>query len=412
MMTVLADIEFDEVDGPAASQEPQGGEWRQAGGLAVLLTFDDALAHKVASALSQTGLGLRTVHSNVSGFESAAAYPVAAPSLLIADLDSAAPADMEALERIKASRFASTPLIVISRSLDQDTVRKLVQIRVDDWLPRDCPELDITKSCVRLRQGAQAPEPEHDAACYSFLPVSGGVGNTTLAIQTAFILARKATQPAPVCIVDLNFQDGSVADYLDLTPAFKIEELSADPGRLDRQLLDVMLSRHSSGISVLAAPRLPGRHLEVSGVLVGSVLGLLSKCFGYLVVDLPKSWQAWTGNVLWGSNKIFIVAPFTVPGLHQARDAAGTIIAKASATTDVSVIINRFHEPIFGGGLLRKDAERVLGPRLGGFIPEARAAVTEAINRGLPVSEAGSGKKLEKRLAEILGYAGAAAKNR
>ncbi len=29
-----------------------------------------------------------------------------------------------------------------------------------------------------------------------------------------------------VCLVDLNFQDGAVAEYLDLTPAFQLSELS------------------------------------------------------------------------------------------------------------------------------------------------------------------------------------------
>jgi len=411
-MTVLARIYADEVEGPAPGSDSLGGHGTLPSGLAVLLTSNKAIKQKVAGALEQTGLHLRTIDSKVSEFERAAAYPIAMPSLLIADLETAGTADTEALARLKASRFAGIPVIVISSSLDQDTVRKLVQIKVDDWLPRNCSPLDISNSCTRLIQAAKAPQADQDAACYSFLPVSGGVGNTTLAIQTAFILARKSKHLASVCIADLNFQDGSVADYLDLTPALKMAELAEDPSRLDRQLLEVMLSRHRSGIAVLAAPHLPGQHLEVNGVLVGSILGLLSKCFSYLVVDLPKSWQAWTGNVLLGSNKIFVVAPFTVPGLHQARATAETLISKAPTSTEVSIIVNRFRKPIFGTGLLRKDAESLLGPRLGGFIPEARAAATDAINRGLPVSEAGSGGKLEKRLAEILDGNGMPAKAR
>ena len=202
--------------------------------------------------------------------------------------------------------------------------------------------------------------------------------------------------------MDLNFQDGAVADYLDLTPAFKIQDLSSAPGRLDRQLLEVMIARHSSGLAVLAAPRFPARHFEVSEGIVASVLGLLSTSFDYVVIDLPRTWQPWTDNVIWGSDRVFIVTPFMVPSLRQTRFLADAIIAKAPTTTRVSVIVNKYREAIFSSGLQRKDAEQLLGPRLGGFIPDAGGIVTEAINRGLPVSEVSSGRKFEKRLAEIV----------
>ncbi len=159
-----------------------------------------------------------------------------------------------------------------------------------------------------------------------------------------------------------------------------------------------MISRHPSGLAVLSTPRMPARYLDVSEGIVASVLGLLSKSFETIVIDLPKIWCPWTDNVIWGSNKIFVVSSFTVPALRQARFVADAMAAKANATAEVSVVINKYYEPMFGGGLLRKDAERVLGVRQCAFVPDLGNAVLEAINRGLPVSEISSGSKLEKRL--------------
>jgi pilus assembly protein CpaE len=325
-----------------------------------------------------------------------------APAVVIIDLKTALAEDLAALERIKRTRFAKIPIIAISSYLDQDIVRRLVQVKIDDWLPKDSAFVDIYKSCERLARAPIVDTRTREAVCYSFFPAAGGTGNTTLAIQTAFSLTRNKSQPASVCLVDLNFQDGSVADYLDLAPSFKMEELAGAPGRLDSQLLDIMLTRHSSGLSVLAAPRIPAKYQEISEGLIGTVLGLLSQSFDYLVIDLPKNWYPWTDNVIWGSNHVYVVTSFSVPALKHARYIVDAITAKAVNEAKVSVIVNKYKEKLFGSGLIKKDAEALLRDWLVGFVPDCPDVVQEAINRGLPVPEISPGSKVEKALERIL----------
>src|SRR5262249_60128637 len=89
-----------------------------------------------------------------------------------------------------------------------------------------------------------------------FLPSAGGIGNSTLAIETAVQLTqRKQGQGRRVCLVDLDFQTSHICDYLDLQPRLKIGEIVGNPERLDGQLFEIFVSRHASGIHVLAAPR-------------------------------------------------------------------------------------------------------------------------------------------------------------
>lgn len=193
-----------------------------------------------------------------------------------------------------------------------------------------------------------------------------------------------------------------VAEYLDLPPAFQISELSSMPRRLDRQLLEVMLSKHRSGLSVLAAPRTLAHFADAGEELIATILGLLSEAFEHLIIDLPKTWYPWTGNVVWGSDRLFVVTGFTVPGLRHSRFLADALTSKASASAEVSVIVNKYSEPLMGAGLSRKDAEGILGPKLSGFIPSLGGLVDDAINRGVPLSELRAGNKLAKRLSQIL----------
>jgi pilus assembly protein CpaE len=324
------------------------------------------------------------------------------PGVLLLDLKTAGADDLAALERIKRGAYADIPVIVVTSFLDHEIVRRLVQIKVDDWLPKDAPFTDLYRSCERLYRKPATQKLNKDATCYTFVPASGGAGTTTLAIEAAFIVGRSKRQLGSTCLVDLNFQDGCIADYLDIAPSFRIEELASAPGRLDRQLLDVMLSRHVSGLAVLATPRVPGKFINVDEALIGMVLGLLSRSFDNVIIDLPKSWYPWMDNVIWGSNHVYIVTNFTVPALRHARYVLDAILAKAVNDARVSVIVNRHREKLLGGGLKKADAEQLMRDWLAGFIPDCTDLVHEAINRGMPVSEVAKGSKLEKALKRIL----------
>jgi cellulose biosynthesis protein BcsQ len=125
--------------------------------------------------------------------------------------------------------------------------------------------------------------------------------------------------------VDLDFQHGSVADYLDLEPRLNLAEIEPRPDRLDRQLLEVMLSYHASGLAVVAAPNRPAEMRSFDPDVVTRLLDLVSSNFEYVVFDMPRTWFSWTDSVLLGSNKLFIVSETTVPGLRHAKQLVAAI---------------------------------------------------------------------------------------
>jgi pilus assembly protein CpaE len=372
----------------------------------LLISEDIELKEMLASGFTEKQhFVLKTVKGQVSDTESYLnSEPL--PGVLLVDLKNASHDDLSALERVKHGRYIDTPIIALSSYLDQEIVRRLVQIKVDDWLPKDSPFNDIYRSCERLNRTPQVEKRSKDAVCYSFLPAAGGTGNTTLAIQAAFMLGRRTRQMENTCLVDLNFQDGAIADYLDIAPSFRIEELANAPGRLDRQLLEVMLTRHSSGLSVLATPRVPAKTFEISEGLIGAVLGLLSRSFDNVVIDLPKNWHSWMDNVIWGSNQVYVVTNFNVPALRHARYVVDAIAPKAPDRARTSVIVNKYRSRMFGQSLKKSDAETLLRDWLVGFVPESRDLVDEAINLGVPVAEYSRGSKLEKALDRILKASG------
>ena len=124
-------------------------------------------------------------------------------------------------------------------------------------LPGQAGAAGGTGAHLRARRAVHGGRETTEAQIYTFTPAVGGAGVTTLAIQTALLLLKAAARAARTCLVDLDFQHGACADYLDLEPRLDLKEIEPRPERLDRQLLEIMLSHHASGLKVIAAPNRP-----------------------------------------------------------------------------------------------------------------------------------------------------------
>jgi pilus assembly protein CpaE len=307
-------------------------------------------------------------------------------TVVVADLDATQPDDFDALQRLAGRLGGRPPIIVVTQALNEVVARQLLQVRVADFLIKPVAPLDLVRACARVAQqpaGAETKEAQID----TFLPAAGGVGVTTLAIQTALLLRGRHKSGAQTCLVDLDFQHGACADYLDLEPRLDLDEIEPQPERLDRQLLEVMLSHHASGLAVIAARRRPAEMRSFDPYVVTRLLDLVSTRFDHVVIDLPRTWFGWTDNVLIGSNRLFIVTEATVPGLRSAKQLATAISERLGDSVNPQVIVNRFEQRMFGHGLRRSDLKQTLGSTFAGTIPNNYGLVREAIDRGVPLEE-------------------------
>jgi pilus assembly protein CpaE len=228
-----------------------------------------------------------------------------------------------------------------------------------------------------------------DSRIYTFVPATGGAGNTTLVLQTAFLLHEQAAgKRQTTCVVDLNLQHGSCAEYLDLEPRFDIAEIENSPDRLDRQLLEVMLSRHKSGLAIVSAPPCPWEMRTFRPDLVTRLLDLVSTYFDNVVIDMPRTWFPWTDSILAGSDRVFIVTEMTVPALRHTQRLARAIQERVGRDTNLGVLVNRADTRGGGSsGVKEKDVVDVLGSLYVGRIANNYRVVREALDRGVPLRE-------------------------
>ena len=364
-----------------------------------VLTADPAFEQSVSTTFGASGaIELRVARGTVASVDN---FTAEGATVVVIDLDTARPEEMVALEHMMLQIGVSPPVVVVTQSFDAEVARSLLQMRVADFLVKPVQPIELVRTCARVARSTVAETKE--AQIYTFIPAVGGAGVTTLAIQTALLLLNSGQRVRPtVCLVDLDFQHGACADYLDLEPRLDLKEIEPRPERLDRQLLEIMLSHHASGLELIAAPNRPAEMRTFDPDMVTRLLDLVSSHFDYVVIDMPRTWFSWTDSVLLGSNRPFIVSEMTVPSIRQAKALVAAIRERLGDGPQPRVIVNRFEQRMFDPGLKKTDIEQALGDDFAGTIPNNYRLVREAIDRGVPLEEVKAGNNISTQLKKLM----------
>src|SRR3984957_14940704 len=366
----------------------------------VVVTGDDAFAEQARSTFGASAkITLDVIKGGLTG---AGDIDVAGASVVVVDIDASDESQLEALTRLMTRIGNWPPVVAVTQAFEETVARRLMQMRVADFLVKPVAPVELVRTCARVAKapgGADTTE----AQIFTFLPAVGGAGVTTLAVQTAMLLLNSGARgKSSTCLVDLDFQHGACADYLDIEPRLNLNEIEPRPERLDRQLLEVMLSQHPSGLAVIAAPNRPAEMRSFDPDVVTRLLDLVSSHFDYVVFDMPRTWFSWTDSVLLGSNRLFVVSETTVPGLRQAKQLVDAIRERLGDGPKPQVIINRFVAKMFSSSLRRADIEQAIGDAFLACIPNDYALVREAIDRGVPLEEVKKGNKITLQLKKLI----------
>ena len=207
---------------------------------------------------------------------------------------------------------------------------------------------------------------------FSFLNAKGGCGSTTLAVNTGIALLSTGS----AVIVDLAIL-GHVALQLNLKPAFTVRDALRSVHRLDDSLLQSIISRHSSGLHLLAGTMLPPT--EIDGAALASLLDILASSYRYVILDLSTRLDAVTQSAADNSDEIILVSAGDVPSLWSARRIADQLI---SSRKRMRLVLNRFRKI---PGFSDSDVEQSTSLAVFSKIPNHYASVASSIDRGIPV---------------------------
>jgi len=276
------------------------------------------------------------------------------------------PADRESALEAGADGYLTKP--VDNRELASRITEILASPRPD----RPLPSNTATKSAAPITTPVAAATAT--GRVIVLLGLRGGMGKTTLAVNLAGALHRIGRR---VCLLDLNPSVGHVTIHLRARPQATWADL---PATVDSRAAAQVVTRHDSGLFLIAAPAKPVRGgLSVEGTQ--ALLTQLRNSFAEIVVDGGPALDDATCAALSVCRYVVLVVS---PEVGSVQTAIATLRALPSLSVfdeQVKIILNY---PNHEGQVSQAAVEKALGRAVDAVTPFDAGQVS-AVAQGLPL---------------------------
>jgi pilus assembly protein CpaE len=310
------------------------------------------------------------------------------------------------------------PILAVVPAGDVETRVKVLEAGADDVLsqPIDERELGAMVDALLLRSNPAMGAPTSNAAAASpllprkqatpgrviaFAAAKGGAGTTTLAVNTALLLAEMA--PGNVAIADLDMFHGQVSTHLDIygrgsTATLAREELRnqtaemiSDSGRL-----------HPSGLMVYGGPYRPDDSQGVTGEQLTLLLQTLRGMYATVVVDGGSTLDGRAMAALNSADRLALVVTPDIPALRLLHAALEVLSEMGNAADRTTFVVNDIYPKSSISG---EQIEEHLTIKVGLTVPYDSENFLRAINEGQPITSLArrsAAAAALRRLAEIV----------
>jgi pilus assembly protein CpaE len=212
---------------------------------------------------------------------------------------------------------------------------------------------------------------------FAFVGAKGGVGTTTLAVNTAAALGRSARSDA--LMMDLHMGHGDGAVFLGVEPRFSVADALDNIQRVDQSYFAGIIEKTRVGIHLLASSARPLR-TPLDGKRVRTLLDTAAQAYRTTVLDVSRA-DATILDALDAAAAIVVVTSQELASLRNAIPMTESLRHRYGAGR-VKVVINRFQQE---SAVAAADIERALGGAVHHKIPSDYRAAVEAQNAGRPI---------------------------
>jgi pilus assembly protein CpaE len=255
------------------------------------------------------------VHGDIEmAIKTLAEHP--SPRLLIVDVSEVADPVLRVHELAEVCE-PNTGVIVVGQRNDIVLYRDLKLAGVAEYFFKPLVADLVTRACNNVLTGTVGPQPTRTGKLVFILGVRGGVGATTIAVNTAWELAE--TRQRWVMLLDLDLRGGDAALQLDQTPSHALREAVENPDRVDKLFLERAVIPVERRIDLMASLEPIGKEIKFDEDAVLVLLNNLLHRYRYVFVDVPSADASQIKQVLGLPSVCVLVSSGT---LASAREVA------------------------------------------------------------------------------------------
>jgi pilus assembly protein CpaE len=269
------------------------------------------------------------------------------PALILLDIGLPKLDGYQVAEKIRSEESGGAHVPIIMLTSEKEVEQKVRGLRAgaDDYLVKPFHQAELLARMKGLlsrfapqEAGGSLGKPRL-GRMIAFYGAKGGVGATTIAINTAIALGREHDRK--VVLVDGGLQFGDHRVFLDLGNDRKsITDAVAAPN-VDSELMKSVLIQHESGIDLLLAPATPEESDLIAEDRMAQVLQTLRAMYDYVIVDVDKRLGDLTLSILDHADELHIVMTADLSCLKNVRLVLDALHRIGFQADRLRMILNR-----------------------------------------------------------------------
>jgi len=257
--------------------------------------------------------------------------------VMIVDLDSNPEYALDLIETICS---AGTPTVMVySGQTDSELLVRCMRAGAREFLTQPFSAGTIAEAMVRasVRRPAAKTVKKTAGRLFVFLGAKGGSGVTTLACNFAVSMAAESGQST--LLIDFHLPLGDAALDLGITAQYSTVNALQNSARLDSNFLSKLLTKHSSGLSVLAAP---GKFTEIKSTNedIDKLLAIARQDFDFVVVDAGTRLDIADSQLFDQAATIYLVTQVSIPELRNSNRLVSEFFNKTA--NKLEIVLNRY----------------------------------------------------------------------
>lgn len=300
------------------------------------------------------------------------------------DCDRNPEAALETMERLRQIFQHRVSLVAIASRTETDFLLRAMRVGCDDFLSKPLDRPNFTAALLRFQRSSAAATqlPPGKGRVLSFFGVKGGVGTTTLAVHLAMHLVKRLRKK--VLLIDYKHELGHIALHLGIKEsAYYFDELVRNVDRLDNDLLESFVTRHSSGLEVIPSPDIVAAPRDVPAESIARIMEELRRRYDFVLIDTSMQYTNITHAMMASSDQVVLIS---TPDVAALRDLVRRVehYALIDGFTDkLNVVINRSTSD---DAVSAQDIEKTIHFPVYLAVPNNYVELMRAINAGEPVA--------------------------
>lgn len=282
-------------------------------------------------------------------------------------------------------------VIVVSQSKESDLILRAMRSGAREFVvDSDADELQMA-----VRAQAVSLKAPSDGSVITVFPAKGGVGATMVATNLAGALQRQGLR---VCLLDLDFHLGDVVSFMDISGSYSISDVLSNLARLDRDLLDTSITKHSSGVAVLAQSGKMEESEHIAPADIGKLIAVLRQHYDRVIIDGVRGFDEVALAALDASQSLLMTLTQDVPAVRNAQRCLELFGRLGYDQTKVKVILNRYQK---ASRITLDVISDTLHVPVAHTISNDFVAIIDAINRGVLLFDAAPRARLTLDIADL-----------